>query len=583
MIKKILLQSLPFSLVFLLTFFMSAVSAYECGERMALYANWEVQSSGTGPSFTQTWGLVNRTSCPINNFTLGNPQVYLWTAGGFTPYSGSVSGSYSSFTLAPNGGAGSVTANFSFTLDPADTSIYRIYFDMITDDGGVLPYINNNPPGYGRLFTDIGSTIGGCFAPAPSINYVDHVNMGNGGVVNVRAEVLNAAGDPTLDVSGSESDMDSGSDNDYTQGDQTDKPKNTNLVTATGLCDINAFLEYNYHTNYSAYFGKSSVLTSCDGYQSCIADPVNTAIGNFIQQETDTTVAGPGGSTIKLARTYNSQAVLWTPASMTRFYPDGSSEVMAEPPQYFGKGWTSELGQYLLEIDMAPTFEGVQILYPDGHTANFKKSGSQYVSDSPGTHDVITKEGDEYLLRDTDCQCALESKRFDNKGRLTALIDRNGNRIDLFYDGDKLTALENSAGRRVEFTLNEDGQITEARLPENISLQYEYTDGMLTAFIDGRGNRTQYSYDDLGQMLEIISAKGHPLVRNTYDDKYRVSKQIVGESEQYSFSYEDGRTTVTDAYGNAHIHHYDDDLRLIRMEYPDGTEEQYQYDSDQNR
>lgn len=219
----------------------------------------------------------------------------------------------------------------------------------------------------------------------------------------------------------------------------------------------------------------------------------------------------------------------------------------------------------------------MQILYPDGHTANFKKSGSQYVSASPGTHDVISREGDEYVMRDADCGCASEEKRFDSDGHLTALIDRNGNAVHLFYDGDKLTALENAAGRRVEFTLNDDGQIIEARLPEDITLQYEYEDGLLTAFIDGRGNRTAYQYDDLGQMTEIISAKGHPLVRNSYDDEYRVTEQIVGESESYSFSYEDGKTTVTDAYGNAHVHHYDDDLCLIRMEYPDGNEERYHY------
>ncbi|MCI5140263.1 MAG: hypothetical protein D3909_00645, partial [Candidatus Electrothrix sp. ATG1] len=73
------------------------------------------------------------------------------------------------------------------------------------------------------------------------------------------------------------------------------------------------------------------------------------------------------------------------------------------------------------------------------------------------------------------------------------------------------------------------------------------------------------------------------LVRNSYDDEYRVSEQIVGESEQYSFSYEDGKTTVTDAYGSIHVHHYDDDLRLVQLDYPDGTSEQYEYDEDQNR
>ncbi|MCW5198350.1 hypothetical protein VU06_01215 [Desulfobulbus sp. F3] len=106
---------------------------------------------------------------------------------------------------------------------------------------------------------------------------------------------------------------------------------------------------------------------------------------------------------------------------------------------------------------------------------------------------------------------------------------------------------------------------------------------LLAAFVDGKGHRRQYRYDDHGQMTEIISAKGHPVVRNSYDKEYRVSRQIVGESEEYSFEYEDGKTTVTDAYGNAETHHYDDDLRLVRLEHKDGTEERFEYDADLNR
>ncbi|MCI5133393.1 MAG: hypothetical protein D3904_18235, partial [Candidatus Electrothrix sp. EH2] len=339
----------------------------------------------------------------------------------------------------------------------------------------------------------------------PVINSADHVDIGNGEVA-VSAEVENATGSPILEVNDGSTDMESGSGGQYNGGDSTGQAENSNAITAFGLCGLSASFGYNYYSNYSWLFGSSSFLSNCGGTCGKNADPVNTAIGNFVYEESDATVAGPGDSTIRLNRTYNSQAVLWTPASRVRFYPDGSEEVMAEPPQYFGKGWTSELGQYLLEIDMAPTFEGVQILYPDGHTANFRKSGSQYVSASPGIHDVITKEGDEYVLRDADCGCASEEKRFDSNGHLTALIDRNGNAVRFFYDGDELTALENAAGRRVEFSLNEDGQIIEARLPENITLGYEYEDVLLTAFIDGRGHRTVYQYDELGQMTEIISA-----------------------------------------------------------------------------
>ncbi|XCN73322.1 MAG: RHS repeat-associated core domain-containing protein [Candidatus Electrothrix aestuarii] len=525
-----------------------------------------------GESVTITFGLNNVSECDANGYRLAFHSVLPATP---ECLSGNYNGSNSAFST-PVGATGQVTANIPAA--PPETAGCLVFFDILDASGTPLPVLP-----LGRLRIALGSGgIGPCVAPMPAISSADHVGLGDGNAA-VSTEVENTTGEPILEIGSSSTDMEAGSDGQYNGGDTTVQGDNSATITAFGMCNMMATFGYNFYSFLSRYFGKSCKSGSCGGYQGFIADPVNTAIGNFVQQETDATVAGPGDSTIKLNRTYNSQAVLWTPASRVRFYPDGSEEVIAEPPQYFGKGWTSELGQYLLEIDMAPTFEGVQILYPDGHTANFRKSGSQYVSDSPGTHDVISREGDEYVMRDADCGCASEEKRFNSNGHLTALIDRNGNAVRLFYDGDKLTALENAAGRRVEFSLNEDGQIIEARLPENITLGYEYEDGLLTAFIDGRGKRTEYRYDELGQMTEIISAKGHPLVRNTYDDEYRVTEQIVGESESYSFSYEDGQTTVTDAYGNSHVHHYDDDLRLIRMDYPDGSSEQYQYDADQNR
>ncbi|MCI5221233.1 MAG: hypothetical protein D3924_00765, partial [Candidatus Electrothrix sp. AR4] len=445
-------------------------TCWECSEREPLYAgkHLETPASGVGPDFVQTWGLVNNTSCPMNDFTLGNPEVYQKIGTTYIPVSASVTGSYDTFSLAPNGGTAQVTASFHF--EPPGPGVYHIFFDIITCDDEILPYLSGKPaPGYGRLFAEVGSGTVPCVAPAPAINSVDHVDLGNGAVV-VSAEVENAVEDPSLSVNEKESTLESGSNGNYNGGDEADKADSTNKIEVVGECDQDAFLEYFYHTTRSDLLGTHCKTNSCGGTVGFIGDPVNTAIGNFIQQETDGAVAGPGDSTIRLQRTYNSQAVLWTPASKRRYFPDGSDEVVAEPPQYFGKGWTSELGQYLLEIDMAPAFEGVQILFADGHTANFKKTGDRYVSDTPGNFNVITKEGDEFVLRDTDCQCALETKRFDSEGRLIALVDRNDNRINLIYDGDTLSAVENTAGRRISFEVNADGRITKTLLPENIVL-----------------------------------------------------------------------------------------------------------------
>ena len=113
---------------------------WECSEREPLYDNWETPASGLGPDFVQTWGLVNNTNCEMNGFTIGNPEVFLWTGGtSYVPYSASVSGTYTKFSLAANGGKDKVTANFNFEL-PAE-GIYRIFFDIITENGDVWVFL----------------------------------------------------------------------------------------------------------------------------------------------------------------------------------------------------------------------------------------------------------------------------------------------------------------------------------------------------------------------------------------------------------------------------------------------------------
>ncbi len=539
----------------------------------------EIMASGPGPNFTHTWPLINNWDYPISNYTIRVAEIYREDGISITklPLSG-FSGSYTSFSLVPEE-KGSVTANFTF--DISDGATYTLIFDIIKDNGEVLCYSLPSAPDYGRLNSVIGANA--CVAPPPTVDSADHASSGNMSPF-VKAEATAIVGDPELELNGKDKkSMEESSDGGYVAQTDPESTENEHKITVQGECNQEAYLEYLFRAIRSEFFGFSTCLSDCAGSQKCGADPVNTAIGNFVHQENDAIVAGLGNTDIRIERTYNSQALLSTPASMTRFYPDGSSEVIAEPPQYFGKGWTSVFGEYLLKIDMEPVFKGVQILYSDGHTANFKKEGDEYVADSPGNHDLVVKEGSEYVLYRNGCKCSQDSRRFNSDGKLTAISDKNGNEIKLIYAGSMLAAVENASGRRIEFEMNGEGRIIKAKLPEGITLSYEYEDDMLTAFTDGRGLRTVYKYDDKGQMTEIVSPKGHPLVRNSYDEEYRVSEQTVGEKEKYTFAYEKELTRVADAYGHTTVHHYDEDLRLVQIDHPDGNTEYYEYDENNNR
>lgn len=326
----------------------------------------------------------------------------------------------------------------------------------------------------------------------------------------------------------------------------------------------------------------------CDGWRNPVGDPVDSFSGNFTHNYVDATVAGLGETTLTLKRTYNSTASLWPSNSVMRYTDNGSGganeEIAAGPPQYFGSGWTFPFGAYLLVIDRAPFYQGVQIHYADGHTVLFVSNGDgTYTAESPANFDTLTQEGDGFVLRH---KRTLEVERFDADGKLVAIEDRNGNAITFTYDGNRLVRAENASGRWMDFAYTDDGLITIVSMPESVTLHYKYTDSLLTAFIDGRGKRTEYGYNAEGQLTEVRTPKGHPALRLAYDpEDGRTVEQIVGEAELRSFTYsEDGSSTlVTDAYGTQTVHHYDDLGRLVQVDYAGGTHEEYGYDDDFNR
>ncbi len=425
--------------------------------------------------------------------------------------------------------------------------------------------------------------------PSPTVHYMDVWQNGAGSAIITVKATDNGSISVKLTFNGQSKTMISAGDDLYkAEVNYEDRGKLSFEATATDDCGNSAQLgpievAANWSGEFGAYRFKGDGVCK-PGCYGTEADPVNTFNGNFVNHNADATIAGLGGTTIRSNRFYNSMAALWTPASVMRYTGSGDGEMIDGPPLYFGSAWTYVYGTYLLAVDEAPFYEGVQILYPDGHTALFSKSGNTYVPDAPDNFDLITLEGDEYVLRHNSCNCSLESERFNKKGRLVAISDRNGNEITFSYDGDNLKRIENASGRWTEFEYDGDGQIIKASMPENITLQYEYTDGLLTAFINGRGKRTEYLHDGNNQMTDIITPKDHPAIRVKYEpEEWRAVEQIVGENEKHSFEYGDNITTVTDAYGNKRVHQYDDQNRLVQLDHPNGYSEVFDYDDDFNK
>ena len=498
------------------------------------------------------------------------------------------------FTLLA-GQSGMVSAKV--VLTPVEDGTYKANFDIYTNKEEVLPTPAGLEPLYAQfeISKEVPPPVDPCDGvPAPVVQSVRLVQMG-GGKVLISADVSDSSGKDltvVLELNGKKYTMSKLNSGAYgAMGDGKETGKNDYTVTADNGCGYSSlkFVD-GVLDSYNSGVCCQDALMSCENLRKCgrnqfagaTGHPVSTWNGNFAEMVTDGAVAGIGDADLFISRAYNSASALADPASIYE-YTESGREKVAGPPQYFGTGWSSNLDSFLLKLDYAPLYEGVQIRFPDGHTQNFDKNGGSYEPSTPDNFDVLTEEGSEFIL---ERKHNLEKWRFGADGKLLEIQDRNGNTITYSYSGGVLEKISDGT-RSVTFKHDADGHITEAQLPENIKISYEYDGDLLVAVMDGRGNKTQYTYDDNKQLTKITDPLGNPSVQMSYDERYRVTSQTVGESELYDFAYqgEDAAesTTITDSYGNATIQKHDEDGRETETIHPDGTTEEFEHDEHNNR
>nr|WP_322712654.1 putative Ig domain-containing protein [Nostoc sp. ChiSLP03a]MDZ8213882.1 putative Ig domain-containing protein [Nostoc sp. ChiSLP03a] len=155
-----------------------------------------------------------------------------------------------------------------------------------------------------------------------------------------------------------------------------------------------------------------------------------------------------------------------------------------------------------------------------------------------------------------------ETSRYDEAGRRIASIDKAGHETRFVYD---------KVGR-LRYTISPDST------PDNPNISPElwdnpktetvyYDDGLVKAQIDERGNRTEFHYDAIGRLVEIISADDTPATL-TDNPKTTYTYDKVGQ-----------RITETDALNHATAYKYDDLGRLSKTEFQDKTYIINEYDA----
>lgn len=290
-------------------------------------------------------------------------------------------------------------------------------------------------------------------------------------------------------------------------------------------------------------------------------EPINTATGNYLLSQTDLTVPGKGES-FSFTRTYN------------------SADGYAGP---LGSGWTHSFNIF---VSVTAGTGIATVKEPDGHQDSFSpSSGGSYISGTPGLVDGFAQSVDGTFVLTRKNQTRLF---FSSLGKLTSIVDQNGNPQTLAYDGSgNLTSIIDSSGRTFTFAADGHGRMTSMTDPIGRTWQYSYDgNGNLVLVRDAAGGVTQYTYDANHHMISAVDARGVTFLRNTFDGQGRVVTQTNARSFTTMLAYSTpvaGATTITDPLGNTTQHAYDGALRLIQVIDARGGTASCTYDSNNNR
>ncbi len=288
-------------------------------------------------------------------------------------------------------------------------------------------------------------------------------------------------------------------------------------------------------------------------YACQAGDPINLFTGNFYYETKDTTLKD--FADITLTRNYNAKAEKYS--------------------TMFGRGWT-----FNYDKSIAYDRDGNMLFFRgDGSIIKFSKSGDSFVPDITDYYEII-KNGQEIHVKDL-----IDRKTyiFDRFGVLANIVDKNGNRITVTRDEiGNIAKISIDGNKEISFEYNSYNMVSKIKLPSGDEINYGYNNNReLVKLMDAVGNEEKYSYDDKSRIAKITNRNNVEVANNTYDNDDRVTRQVDPNGDAYEFSYGDKQTTLKHN-GSTETVHYDDNRRLTKQVFDDGTSIERTYDARDN-
>jgi RHS repeat-associated protein len=310
-------------------------------------------------------------------------------------------------------------------------------------------------------------------------------------------------------------------------------------------------------TSGAVFFGGAGGSTNPTVF---VAEPVNSATGNYFSSHVDLAVRGRGLS-----------------FQFTRYY--NSLDPYSGP---LGPGWNHT---YNILLATNSANGEVTIRQSDGSTILFTPTGGgNYTAATIGLFDTLKQNGDGSFTLTRKNQVKLT---FSPSGQFTTITDRNGNAQTLTYSGGNLLTVTDTVGRTYEFSYDSNNHLVSLVDPSGRTVHYAYNgSGGLISCQDALGGITQYTYDGSNHLLSGTDPRGVVYVQNTYDSSGRVASQNNGRGFATTFAYNTpsaNTTTVADPLGNVTQYTYNSSLQIVQIKNAQGGTISYASDANNDK
>lgn len=306
--------------------------------------------------------------------------------------------------------------------------------------------------------------------------------------------------------------------------------------------------------------GGSNPSENC--VQSCVGDPINTATGEFWENNNDLIIP-QNGPMLGFARSF---------ATSKKDEHHG-----------LGKGWTHNYNIFLKYFDAEgnntdlENADSIVVVQENGSEVTFtRKSNGEFESPARVKANIELKEDGTISFTRKNQNTFI----FSSLGKLTKIKDRNDNFILISYDSNgKIFKVSNDKNQFINIEWK-NSNISSVSDHAGRSVSYGYNENNnLVNITNVLGDKRSYEYDEYNRVISLENELGG-LTKNVYigDNDDRIASQTDPLGNTMEFSYSGSSTTISYPNGKTLFESYNKQKQLVSRAEFDGREYiQYSY------